>query len=57
MLNKYDFHEMWIQRLMVCIKTVTYSFVQQGQVFGDVRPERGVRQGDPIIYFAPRLLH
>lgn len=33
---------------MICIKTVFYSFIQQGTVFGEVRPQRGIRQGDPI---------
>ncbi|XP_074356044.1 uncharacterized protein LOC141695716 [Apium graveolens] len=48
MLQKYGFQEVWIQRIMVCIKTVSYSFIQKGTVFGEVRPQRGIRQGDPI---------
>lgn len=31
-----------------CIKSVTYSFVNKGAVFGNVRPQRGIRQGDPL---------
>lgn len=53
MLNKFGFHEVWIQRLMVCIQTVTYSFIQQGTIFGEVIPQRGIRQGDlisPYLY-------
>lgn len=38
----------WIDRVMTCIRNVTYSFLQQGKVFGEVKPERGIRQGDPI---------
>ena len=48
MLYKFGFHEVWIQKIMVCIKTVSYSFIQQGTVFGEVRPQRGIRQGEPI---------
>lgn len=33
---------------MSCITTVCYSFVRDGKVFGDVKPQREVRQGDPI---------
>ncbi|KAL8125037.1 hypothetical protein AgCh_012638 [Apium graveolens] len=48
MLRKVGFHEVWIERVMICIKTVSYSFIQQGTVFGEVQPQRGIRQGDPI---------
>ncbi|WOH14642.1 hypothetical protein DCAR_0934162 [Daucus carota subsp. sativus] len=48
MLGKYGFHQMWISRVMTCIRTVTYSFLQKGEVFGQLNPERGIRQGDPI---------
>lgn len=48
MLSKFGFHQVWISRIMTCVKTVTYSFLQQGQVFGEVKPQRGIRQGDPI---------
>lgn len=33
---------------MVCIKTVSYSFIHNKPVFGEVNPQRGVRQRDPI---------
>lgn len=48
MLNKFGFDPGWIDRLMACVKSVTYSFVSNRKVFGDVRPQRGIRQGDPI---------
>ncbi|KAL8104841.1 hypothetical protein AgCh_028856 [Apium graveolens] len=48
MLLKFGVNHTWIQRLMTCVRTVKYSFANNGKVFGDVRPHRGIRQGDPI---------
>lgn len=53
MLIKFGFSEQWVRRIMNCIKSVSYNFIQHGEVFGDVRPQRGIRQGDhlsPYIY-------
>lgn len=48
MLRKFNFHPVSIDRIMRCMSTVCYSFLRDGKIFGDVRPQRGVRQGDPI---------
>ena len=48
MMSNFGFPQIWIQRIMQCIKTVSYSFLREGKIFGDVHPQRGIRQGDPI---------
>lgn len=48
MLVKFDFPQVWVDKIMVCIRTVSYKFLRVGHIFGTVEPQRGVRQGDPI---------
>lgn len=48
MLRKFGFHSTWITRIMSCVNSVSYSFVRNGAVFGEVKPHRALRQRDPI---------
>ncbi|XP_074383392.1 uncharacterized protein LOC141724963 [Apium graveolens] len=48
MMQQFGFHQVWVDRLMHYITSVKYSFIHNGVVFGNVIPERGLRQADPI---------
>jgi ribonuclease HI len=45
---KLGFAERWVQLLMTCVRTVTYSILINGQPYGNIQPTRGIRQGDPL---------
>lgn len=47
MLEKFGFNRIWVDRVMRCVKSVSYSFVQDGVEFDNIL-QRGIRQGDPI---------
>uniref|UniRef100_A0A8R7PSC9 Reverse transcriptase domain-containing protein n=1 Tax=Triticum urartu TaxID=4572 RepID=A0A8R7PSC9_TRIUA len=48
MMNKLGFAEAWIDRVMVCVQSVSFSVRANGQFSSTFRPTRGIRQGDPI---------
>ena len=45
---KMGFHEKWVELIMHCITSVTYSILVNGAAYGNITPTRGLRQGDPI---------
>jgi len=45
---KMGFSEKWIKWIMLCVETVNYSVIVNGEVVGPIVPGRGLRQGDPI---------
>ena len=45
---KMGFHVKWVELIMHCITSVSYSILVNGAAYGDIIPTRGLRQGDPI---------
>ncbi|KAL8100581.1 hypothetical protein AgCh_032729 [Apium graveolens] len=47
-MKQMGFCERWINLIIECVTTVEYSITHGGEVFGQIRPTRGIRQGDPL---------
>ena len=50
-LHCFGFHDTWIQWVMQCVSTTSFSILINGSLFGFIRPRRGVRQRDPLSPF------
>ncbi|KAL3516195.1 hypothetical protein ACH5RR_023097 [Cinchona calisaya] len=51
MLSKIGFTDKFVNLTNTCISTVSYSFIVNGYSFGNLIPERGICQGDPLSSF------
>lgn len=47
-LQKTGFSQPWINIIMQCVSTVTYSILINGAPTVSFRPSQGIRQGDPL---------
>uniref|UniRef100_A0A803QR81 Reverse transcriptase domain-containing protein n=1 Tax=Cannabis sativa TaxID=3483 RepID=A0A803QR81_CANSA len=47
-MTKFNFPTRFINLVMACISTVSFSFSINQQVLGSVTPSIGIRQGDPL---------
>lgn len=47
-MEKISFSRRWINLIVVCIRSVTYSIMLNGQPHGFITPTRGLCQGNPL---------
>ncbi|KAL3515198.1 hypothetical protein ACH5RR_022100 [Cinchona calisaya] len=47
-MNKMGFNSIWIYWIMTCVSSVSFSFILNGSKVGYVKPNRGIRQRDPL---------
>ncbi|XP_028105827.1 uncharacterized protein LOC114304879, partial [Camellia sinensis] len=47
-LKKMGFHSMWVQWVMECVSTISFSVCANGEKKASFIPTRGLRQGDPL---------
>ena len=52
MMHKLGFNDQWIQRIMLCVKSVSYKIKVNGECTDTILPQRGLRQGTPFPHIS-----
>ena len=47
-LSRFGFQEAWINLVMQCVETIDFSVSINGVLTSYFKPQKGLRQGDPI---------
>ncbi|XP_074342236.1 uncharacterized protein LOC141679713 [Apium graveolens] len=47
-MRKMGFSDWWIQLVLTCVTTISYSIVHGEVEMGPIHPSHGIRQGDPL---------
>jgi hypothetical protein len=48
---KLGFAGKWVNWVMTCLRTVSYLVIVNGNPVGNIKPSKGIRQGDPMSPF------
>ena len=47
-MAKLGFSEVWIERVMCCVSTPSFSVCINGKSYNSIKPSKGLCQGDPL---------
>ncbi|XP_030941536.1 uncharacterized protein LOC115966441 [Quercus lobata] len=50
-MEKMGFPALWIERVMSCVTTPSFSILVNGKPYAMIHPSRGLSQGDPLLTF------
>ena len=51
LMRRMRFYSRWIDLIMECVRTVSYSILVNREPRGMINPSKGIRQGDPLSPF------